>query len=256
MKKIIGIFLTIAVLTCLLGTMSFANDNIIVKLDDKELVFDQNPVIVNGRTMVPLRVIFESLGATIEWDGATQTVTATKGDIKVIVQVNNNIMLKNQEQITLDVAPQIIGSRTLVPARAISESFNCNVAWDGDISLVKITTESYAAADTAAINVYAADGRVKVIKASDAEIYARYGWNEKTFTMYAADGRTIEVKESEVEAYGQVGWFMSEEEAANGGQGPGPDGQEPQEPEEPEPPAEGSGPMGEKPEKPSRPPRP
>ncbi len=101
-----------------------------VTLDGKRLPFDQAPVIVNGRTLVPLRAIFEALGATVSWNDATKTVTANRQNTTVSLAINNLDMHINNKAITLDVAPALIGGRTLVPVRAVSEAFNCDVEWD------------------------------------------------------------------------------------------------------------------------------
>ena len=100
-----------------------------VVLDGKSLGFDQRPIIQNGRTLVPLRLIFESLGASVEWIAETQTVIATKGDIKVTMSIGKDKYYVNDEEKTLDVPPQIVNGRTLVPARAVAESFNATVDW-------------------------------------------------------------------------------------------------------------------------------
>lgn len=93
-----------------------------------------NPQIINNRTMVPLRKIFETLGAQIEWYGETETVVATKGDTIVKLQINNPIAEVTKsgviEKITLDSKPIIVENRTLVPLRFISESLEKQVAWD------------------------------------------------------------------------------------------------------------------------------
>ena len=91
---------------------------------------DQDPVIEDSRTLVPVRAIFEALGATIQWDGKTSTATATRNGITIIIQINNNIMYKNGTPIALDVPAKIINDRTMVPARAVSEAFDCGVTWD------------------------------------------------------------------------------------------------------------------------------
>ncbi len=115
--------------------------DITVTLDGNVLEFDQNPIIVNSRTMVPLRAIFESLGATVEWDQDTQTVTSVKGDTTISMTIGKAEMKKNEEVIVLDVAPQIVGNRTLVPVRAVAESFNCIVDWDGETQTVIIKSD-------------------------------------------------------------------------------------------------------------------
>lgn len=110
-----------------------------VVLNGEQLKFDRLPITENGRTLVPLRVIFEAMGATVDWDGVTQTVTAVKGNTTVKMQIGNSIMIKNGEKIALDVPPKIINGRTLVPVRAVAESFGAKVDWDGETKTVIIT---------------------------------------------------------------------------------------------------------------------
>ncbi len=108
------------------------------KFNGELMVFDQPPIIESDRTLVPLRAIFEAFGATVEWDEATKTITANKATITLSLQIGSNILYKNDEQIMLDVPAKIIGGRTLVPIRAISESFGAQVNWNGDLKMVEI----------------------------------------------------------------------------------------------------------------------
>ncbi|MBQ2968257.1 MAG: copper amine oxidase N-terminal domain-containing protein [Clostridia bacterium] len=118
----------------------FAEDTIHVVLKGQELVFpDTQPQLVNDRTMVPMRFIFEALGANIYWEDATQTVFAFAGDVNVIMQIDLPTLFVNDKPIQLDVAPQLIGERTMVPLRAVSESFGLNVEWNDETSTVIIT---------------------------------------------------------------------------------------------------------------------
>ncbi len=138
---------------CVAGSYAeeFANENnipfdnslaplseILVRVDDKILTFDQTHVIVNVRTLVPLRAIFEALGAAVEWDPTTRTVSATRDDIHLSLVVDTNIINKNGTDIKIDVPAQIIGDRTMVPVRAISESLNASVNWDKATRMVLI----------------------------------------------------------------------------------------------------------------------
>jgi len=107
----------------------------------EKIKFDQIPVIDNGRTLVPLRAIFEKIGAQVEWDGETQTVTATKDDVTVSLTIDNTQAVKNGEEITLDVPAKIINGRTLVPVRFISDCFGVDVAWDGTMQRVTLTSK-------------------------------------------------------------------------------------------------------------------
>lgn len=110
-----------------------------VSYNGEFITFDQKPIIENGRTLVPLRAIFEKIGADVEWNGDTQTVTATKDDITVSLTINNTTAYKNGEAITLDVPAKIINGRTLVPVRFVSDCFGVNVDWDGTIQKVILT---------------------------------------------------------------------------------------------------------------------
>ena len=101
-----------------------------VLVSGKKVIFDQKPLIENGRTLVPLRAIFEALEAEVEWDGETSTVTATKGDIEIKLQIGSAEMKVGDEVKILDVPAKIEGGRTMIPVRAISEAFGCNVDWD------------------------------------------------------------------------------------------------------------------------------
>lgn len=96
-----------------------------------------NAQIINDRTMVPFRKIFNSLGVTddnIEWIPATRTVKARKGNVEIELQIDNRVAKKMvngiEEKISLDSAPVISNGRTLVPLRFIAESLNKTVGWD------------------------------------------------------------------------------------------------------------------------------
>lgn len=109
-----------------------------VTLDGEKIEFDQNPVIKKGRTLVPVRAIFEALGASVDWNQETQTVTSVLGDKTVKLTIDSNIMYVNDKEIKLDVAAEIINSRTLVPVRAVSEAFECKVNWEDSSKTVII----------------------------------------------------------------------------------------------------------------------
>ncbi len=114
---------------------------ITVYLDGKKLKFDQIPVIQNSRTLVPLRTIFEAIGAKVEWDGATSTVTAVKGDTTVKLTVGSTIAYKNGEEITLDAPARILGGRTLVPVRFIADCFDVSTDWVKEETKVVLTSK-------------------------------------------------------------------------------------------------------------------
>jgi hypothetical protein len=110
-----------------------------VVLNGNLLSFDVSPRMVNGRTLIPMRAIFEALGATVDWNRDTQTVNAVKDGITVSLQIGSYDLVRNGHNFTLDVPAQIIDGRTFVPIRAIAEAFGVDVVWDGSTQTVIIT---------------------------------------------------------------------------------------------------------------------
>jgi len=143
LKKFKRLFcLLFVVLLCTGFGAASAASQISVVLDGRTLQFDVHPTIIDGRTMVPMRVIFEELGATVEWDGTTRTVTATSSGLIVRTTVGSRVIDVNGNRITMDVAPVIVDGRTLVPVRFVSEAFGAEVGWDAATRTVLVTSPS------------------------------------------------------------------------------------------------------------------
>lgn len=110
--------------------------DISVVVNGKYVNFDVQPQIINGRTMVPVRAIFEALGAVVEWDEYEQLVTAEiyepDGILFAQFIIGSNIMYSScgSGEHIIDTPAMIINGRTLVPARAAAEAFDYNVSWD------------------------------------------------------------------------------------------------------------------------------
>lgn len=138
MKKLITLF--ILVLCCVCSSNVFAQDDIKLNIDNRTIESDVAPQIIDGRTMVPVRAIFEGVGAEVEWNGETKTITGKKNDVTVVMTIDSNIASVNGLNITMDCEPVIIDGRTLAPARYVAESFGCQVDWDSDSRTVSITT--------------------------------------------------------------------------------------------------------------------
>ena len=111
-----------------------------ITINDEKTVLDVAPVIVNDRTMVPLRAIAEGLLADVAWDGVTRTVTIKLGEDTVAVVIDSSVMTVNGKAVTLDAPAFISNDRTMVPLRAISEAFDADVVWDETVQEVTITT--------------------------------------------------------------------------------------------------------------------
>lgn len=110
-------------------------------IDTNKIDTDTAPIIVDGRTLVPVRAIFEALGATVAWDQTTKTATGTLDDTTVTVQIDSKTAYVNDEAKTLDVAAKIINNRTMVPARFVSEALGCKVTWDAATGTAAVAKE-------------------------------------------------------------------------------------------------------------------
>lgn len=139
-KSVKGLVLILLALSAMFSSVAFASGEIKVSIDGQYVDFDVNPQIINDRTMVPMRKIFEYLGAEVDWNHDTKGITAVKDDVNIRMQIDVCDMYVNDEKITLDVAPVIADSRTLVPVRAISEALDACVGWESDIKTVRILT--------------------------------------------------------------------------------------------------------------------
>lgn len=136
MKKTALILLCGALLSAMPAN---AETNIGVFVNGKALTFDQQPVISENRTFVPMRTIFEYFGMDVEWDSENQSIYACNGDSEISMSISSDEMWVNGECIELDAVPFLSGDRALVPLRAISEALSCTVDWNGATASVIIS---------------------------------------------------------------------------------------------------------------------
>ena len=119
-------------------------DYITMNIENKFVIPEMRPQIVNGRTIVPVRSLLESLGATVEFFGETRTVTAKLGNISVEMVLDSNIAKVNGEEKVLDTPAILYGDYTFVPVRFLAESFKFKVDWNAEKQLITITKENKA----------------------------------------------------------------------------------------------------------------
>ncbi|HCJ11463.1 MAG TPA: hypothetical protein DHW14_09935 [Clostridiales bacterium] len=105
---------------------------------------DVPPVIVRGRTLVPVRVVSEELGAYVGWDDRSRTVTVVSGASRVVLGVGQSTATVDGRPVTLDTPPEIISGRTMVPIRFVSEALGATVEWDPVLRRVTVTCVSAA----------------------------------------------------------------------------------------------------------------
>ncbi len=177
MKRIISILLAVLAVmmpVSLVSSTASATPSVTVYVDGTLLEADVPARIIDSRTMVPLRAIFEAIGAKVIWDDTTKTAISEKDGTTVKVAIGQYSINKNGTDIPIDVPAQIIDSRTLVPARAIAESYDCKVFWDNDTKTVRI--KSFELSEP-------------VLSELDKQIVVRVGTKEiskATYSLYEA----------------------------------------------------------------------
>lgn len=144
-RKLFAVFIALAgCLACwyLTGTAVQAVEPVKVFVNGERVSFpDVQPVVQNGRVLVPVRFIAETpaFGAVVSYDRKSRKVTVKRGDVTVDCWPNSRTVLVNGGSRTLDVAPLLQQGRTLVPLRFLIESFGADVGWDGAARRVLIT---------------------------------------------------------------------------------------------------------------------
>lgn len=185
MKKIIAVILS---LVLVLGSVMFvagAENEISVYVDGEKLLFDVSPQIINDRTLVPFRLIFEKLGTEVEWAEDSKTASAF-ATYDMIIEVlcadgltqENTLKIRNnsseiEQYIPVDVRPVIIEDRVLIPLRIVADLLGCEVEWDGNTRTVNITkgeeTEGY-------ITMYKPEGYKNRVKLENIDAFLEAGW--------------------------------------------------------------------------------
>ena len=120
-----------------------------IVLDGNKIPFQEvRPMMdANNRTLVPLRVVSENLGATVKWDGKSKKAMIQKGDARIEMKVNDSTAYINGEATTFDSQMLMIGSSTFVPLRFVSEAFGTEVEFDKGAYYVYVKTPGFEKAD-------------------------------------------------------------------------------------------------------------
>ncbi len=101
--------------------------------------FDTPPVVREGRTLVPVRALTEGMGADVSWNAVDGTIVIEKDGFIMQLQLRNSIAYVNGEEVAIDVTPEIINNRTVVPLRFILQHFGYDVDWNTESGLIEIT---------------------------------------------------------------------------------------------------------------------
>lgn len=139
MKKIMSIIL----ISIFLFSSAFAveNSEITVVVNGEKLDFDVPPTTLNGRLVLPVRAIFESLGLSVGWDASSRTVIGKNDSTVITLQLDNVNASVNGIRSVLDVPAKNIDGRIVVPARFVGESLGASVVWEGSTRRVIISKD-------------------------------------------------------------------------------------------------------------------
>ncbi len=162
MKKIIPLFMTLILVFSLTAcaaaeesadnfegfTLALQINSSIMTVNEAEMEIDAPPVIVEGRTLVPIRAIIEAMGGEVEWNQSTQTAELTYNGDVIELTIDSNTAYFNGTANELDTAPAVVSGRTMLPIRFTAESFEFDVDWDSESQTITIT-KSYEITDTA-----------------------------------------------------------------------------------------------------------
>ena len=109
-----------------------------VCVNDTVLGFTQPPIIESDRTLIPMRFLFEQLGAEVDWDNDTQTATAVRANKAVAFSIDNTTATVNGAETVMDVPARLVGDKTMVPLRFLSEELGYTVEWDEETRMATV----------------------------------------------------------------------------------------------------------------------
>ena len=151
MKKIIAVLSALFILTsCVFAleltydgeTREYTGPNVSLVINENNFTPSEGQmpsVIIDDRTLVPVREVFELLGGTVNWNAEDKKVSVSIDNNSVELTINNNVAIVNGEEKQLDVPAKIINNKTMVPVRFISENCGLKVEWNGESKTVFIS---------------------------------------------------------------------------------------------------------------------
>ncbi|MCD7736168.1 MAG: S-layer homology domain-containing protein [Lachnospiraceae bacterium] len=160
MKKFVSLFLVSALSFSQFAFNAMANNtatvsmqigNTEITVNGESQPIDENgttPVIIENRTLLPIRAFVEGIGGSIEWDEETKTVTINYNNDSIQLIIDSDTAYLNGEAQSLDSEPVIINGRTMLPIRFIAESFGFDVQWDEETQTITISNAAEASEET------------------------------------------------------------------------------------------------------------
>lgn len=223
MKRKLKVSLALLLMLLFLPTITRAQEGLKLWVNGAYVNSDVESFIENGRTLVPVRVISETLGFKVDWNQADQEVlikTSEAEDAKILsLKINDTKATLGDKVFDLDVAPKISQSRTFVPLRFISEAFGLKVDWDEE-NKTAIVGEGYVAPELT--NVLPVANKVtnnyydNLKESPYPDRLIKGNINSKGEKIYHCPGQRDYNKTVIDESKGER-WFATEEDARNAG---------------------------------------
>ena len=145
MKKKIAAILAGVQLLCAGSALAAGTQPVTIRLNGTQLTLPAEAFIENDRTLVPLRGVFEAVGASVMWEPETKSIFISKnidGNMQaIIMQIGYTDVFVGEEKKSLDVAPKLVGDYTYVPLRFVIDELGEQVDWNGETYTVDITTK-------------------------------------------------------------------------------------------------------------------
>lgn len=195
-----------------LGTSVFASKyDITIFLDGKELESSVGPVIEDGTTLIPMRIIFEALDMDVYWNQETKTATGKTNETTIDIIVGDNKAYVNGTEKMLSTPAKILNGNTMIPLRFVSESVGCEVNWDGDKREIVINRAGYkndyismesTNTDANLEKLYSEDGQGKYFGykrlrgyPNESEFHIYYKGDYSSYTSTYEDMRALNLNE-------------------------------------------------------------
>ncbi|GAB6108913.1 copper amine oxidase N-terminal domain-containing protein [Fusibacter bizertensis] len=147
MKKIM--LFPILLILLISSTVTYATSEITLYVDGNKLILDQSPFISDGRTLVPVAAICNSLKMDIQWDSKTRTVKAYNDTFQIKLVLEDKLAIVNGNEFELDVPAMSIGGRTMVPVSFIANAIGAEVSWDSENRIINIKTTNISSDNAA-----------------------------------------------------------------------------------------------------------
>lgn len=175
-----------------------AGGDVTLQLDGVQVFCDAAPVIVEGRTLVPVRALFEAAGATVDWDGAQNRVCVSYSDIDVTLFVGKKTAQVNGREESMDVPAEILpGNRTFIPVRFVAQALGFLVDWDPDSRTVILDSPEESGIETTTVESIALSGADGVIRTEIT--YTGAEPDCRTFAYEAPDRFVVDIRGASIQ---------------------------------------------------------